>query len=62
LQQPFAVLLLQAVASFPQQGFFAFALQHGFPSFAAHSFASLSLQQVMAFLLLLVSLEQQAIA
>jgi hypothetical protein len=61
VQQSFANLLLQAVASFPQQDFPAVAPLHGFPSFTARSLASLSLQQVMAFFLFLVSLEQQEI-
>jgi hypothetical protein len=62
VQQSLPALLLQAVASFPQQDFPAFVSQHGFPSFAAHRLASLSLQQVMAVLLALLSLEQQDIS
>jgi hypothetical protein len=62
VQQSFSALLLPAVASFAQQDFPAFASQHGFPSFAAHSVASLSSQQAMAFLLLSVPYEQQDIS
>jgi len=62
VQQSLSALLLPAAASFAQQDFPAFASQHGFPSFAAHSVASLSLQQVLAFLLLLVPLAQQDVS
>jgi hypothetical protein len=62
VQQSFSALLLPAVASFAQLDFPAFVSPHSFPSFAAHSVASLSLQQVMAFLLLLVPYEQQDIS
>jgi hypothetical protein len=61
VQQSFSALLLPAVASFAQLDFPAFVSPHSFPSFAAHSVASLSLQQVMAFLLLL-AYEQQDIS
>jgi hypothetical protein len=56
VQQSFSALLLPAVASFAQQDFPAVASQQSFLSFAAHSLAPLSLQLVMAFLLLLVPL------
>jgi hypothetical protein len=61
-QQSFSALRLPAVASFAQQDFPVFASQHGFLSFAAISLGSLSLQQVMDFLLLLVPWEQQDIS
>jgi hypothetical protein len=62
VRQSFSALLLPAEASFAQQDFPAFASQHGFLSFAAHSLASLSLQLVTTFLLLLVPLAQQDIS
>ena len=59
VRQSFSALLLPAVASFAQQDFSRFRVAARLLSFAAISLRSLSLQQPIAFLLLLVPSEQK---